>query len=435
MIDNELLYKAFTVLIKLTGFMKVGTDKKKNNFASRLIKIIITKHLNLMNKKLVLYIFAAMVFAGCKNNTVHISGTLVNPVAENYIFLDELRSNELKTVDSVKVSKDGTFDFKREVKLPSFYLLKINERNFLTMLLEPGEKISLNAYYDSLNYPVSVSGSKGSESMAEYNRTLRKTINKLTGLSRIYKENSDNPQLPVIMESLDSMAQSYLNEINSYTKNYIDENIKSLVSLVALYQQVAPNVYVLNPSKDLKYFVKVDSSLSALYPEYEPVTSLHKQVQELIAGSKGETAVSPASAAGAEAPEISLPNPEGDTIKLSSTRGSVVLLDFWASWCAPCRQENPNLVNAYNLYHKKGFQIYQVSLDKTREGWIKGIEDDQLGKWIHVSDVQYWNSIVVPLYKIESIPINFLLDKQGKIIASNLRGEQLQTKLAELFNK
>ena len=136
---------------------------------------------------------------------------------------------------------------------------------------------------------------------------------------------------------------------------------------------------------------------------------------------------------GAEAPEIILPTPEGDTIKLSSTRGSVVLLDFWASWCAPCRQENPNLVKAYNQYHRKGFQIYQVSLDKTREAWMKGIEDDQLGKWIHVSDIQYWNSKVVQLYKIESIPSNFLLDKEGRIIATNLRGEALQTKLAELF--
>jgi len=388
-----------------------------------------------MNKKLVLYIFAAIVLAGCKNDTAHISGTLVNPVTGNYIYLDELKSNELKTVDSVKVAQNGTFNFKREVKLPSFYLLKINKQNFLTMLLGPGEKISLNAYYDSLNYPISVTGSKGSESMADYNRNLRKTIDKLTGLSRTYRANSDNPQLPAIMDSLDSMAQTYLNEINSYTKNYIDENIKSLVSLVALYQQVAPNVYVLNPSKDLKYFVKVDSSLSILYPEYEPVTSLHKQVQELISSTKGETAASPVSRAGAEAPEISLPTPGGDTIKLSSTRGSVVLLDFWASWCAPCRQENPNLVNAYNLYHKKGFQIYQVSLDKTKEAWIKGIQDDQLGKWIQVSDVKYWNSIVVPLYKIESIPFNFLLDKEGRIIASNLRGEQLQTKLAELFNK
>ena len=118
--------------------------------------------------------------AGCKNNSAQISGTLINPVAGEYIFLDELKSNELTTVDSILVSDDGTFNFKRKIKSPSFYLLKINENNFLTMLLEPGEKINLNAYFDSLNYPQSVTGSKGTELMVEYNQTLRKTINKLT---------------------------------------------------------------------------------------------------------------------------------------------------------------------------------------------------------------------------------------------------------------
>ena len=388
-----------------------------------------------MNKKLFLYLYAAMLIAGCKNNTVRISGTLSNPVNGEYIFLDELKSNELKPVDSIKISDKGTFNFKQEVKLPSFYLLKFNDNNFLTMLVEPGERIILNAHHDSLNYPVSVSGSKGTGLMAEYNKNLRKTINKLSALNKIYNQNVDSTKLPAVMHSLDSTAQNYLNEINTYTKRYINNNINSLVSLVALYQQVAPNVYVLSPAKDIKYFVKVDSSMFKLYPEYEPVITLHEQVKELVAGMQGKSEIATASGQGTEAPEISLPTPKGDTIKLSSTRGSVVLLDFWASWCSPCRQESPNLVKAYNLYHKKGFQIYQVSLDKTRDAWIKGIQDDQLEKWIHVSDIKYWNSVVVPIYKIESIPFNFLLDKDGRIIASNLRGEKLQVKLAELFNK
>lgn len=188
----------------------------------------------------------------------------------------------------------------------------------------------------------------------------------------------------------------------------------------------------MNPSKDMKYFLKVDSSMFSMYPTYDPVAGLHEQVKEIAAKMKG-TAAGPSEVSGTLAPDISLPTPEGDTVKLSSTRGSVVLLDFWASWCTPCRKENPNLVNAYNTYHRRGFQIYQVSLDKTREAWMKGIEDDHLEKWIHVSDVKYWNSLVVPLYKIESIPTNYLLDKEGHIIASNLRGEKLQTKLAELL--
>ena len=386
-----------------------------------------------MNKKFFFYLFIVLVSSGCKNNIVKISGTLVNPLKGAYLYLDELKSDQLKPVDSVLITDEGTFSFKREVIQPSFYLLKSTNNNFLTLLLEPGDKITIKAYNDSLNYPISLTGSKGSELMAEYNKTLQVTIKKLTGLNTIYNQNSENPDLPKIIESLDSLAQVYLGEINIYTKKYIDENLKSLVSLVALYQQVAPSVYVLNPTKDLKYFEKVDSSMFSMYPEYEPVKSLHEQVKELTARMSGEASASPASAAGVVAPEIALPTPEGDTIRLSSTRGSVVLLDFWASWCAPCRKENPNLVNVYNIYHKKGFQIYQVSLDKTKEAWVKGIQDDHLEKWIHVSDVQYWNSIVVPLYKVESIPCNYLLDKEGRIIASNLRGEQLQTKLAEIF--
>ena len=377
--------------------------------------------------------FAAIAVFSCKNSTVRISGSLSDAVSGEYVYLDELKSDELVSVDSVSLSDDGQFNLKTEVKRPSFYLLKLNNNNFLTMLVEPGQEIFINASHDSLSYPVSVEGSEGTIQMAEYNKNLRKTLNRLMSLNRVYEENENKPGLPELMESLDSMAQGYLGEMNTYTKNYIDRNINSLVSLVALYQQVSPGVYILEQTRDWRYFVKVDSALFRLYPDYEPVITLHEQVGELVAG----LGLKPAglAEAGAEAPEISLSTPAGDTISLSSTRGSVVLLDFWAAWCQPCRKENPNLVKAYDLYHNKGFQIYQVSLDQTKAAWVKGIEDDQLGRWIHVSDLQYWNSSVVPIYKIESIPSNYLLDKDGRIIATNLRGERLQQKLAELFGK
>jgi peroxiredoxin len=387
-----------------------------------------------MIKKFYLFLITSVILFGCKSNKAEISGTLMKHKPGTYIYLEELQPEQLTKVDSVLVSAEGTFKLEREVSNPSFYLLKLSESNFLTMLLEPGDKISMNTYYDSLSYPVSLKGSEGTELMVEYNIILRGAIKKFSALNSIYMDNMNNPELPKVIESLDSMAQTYLNDINTYTKNYIDNNLTSLVSLVALYQQIAPNVYVMNPNQDLKYFIKVDSSLSKSYPENALVSSLHEQIQEMAASIESQSAETAAAGEGSEAPEISLPTPEGDTIRLSSTRGSVVLLDFWASWCLPCRKENPNLVKAYNLYSKKGFQIYQVSLDKTKEAWIRGIKDDQLNKWIHVSDVKYWNSVVVPLYKIESIPANYLLDKNGRIIASNLRGEQLEKKLAEILD-
>ena len=388
-----------------------------------------------MNKKLLLFFIAGLTISGCKNNINEINGKLINSLKGDYIILDELMSNELLSVDSVPVADDGTFSIRREIGFPSFYLLKTSDSNFLTMLLEPGEKLEITAHRDSLNYPVSLSGSKGTELMASYNIKLRETIDRLSALRNIYMENLDKPELPLVMERLDSMAQGYLSEINMFTRKYIDDNISSLVSLVALYAQVAPGEYILSPQNDLEYYVKVDSSMWSLYPDYEPVRSLHDQVADLVAlvREQGDPGLLPAG--GLEAPEIALPGPQGDTIRLSSTRGSVVLLDIWAAWCGPCRRENPNLVKAYDLYHNSGFEIYQVSIDTTREAWMKGIEEDKLGKWIHVSDLKYWNSVVVPLYNIESIPANFLLDRDGKIIASNLRGEMLHQKLAEIFRQ
>jgi thiol-disulfide isomerase/thioredoxin len=374
-----------------------------------------------------------LAVTGCKNNTIVINGKLEGPASGKYILLDELKADDLVTVDSVLISDDGLFSLERKLEHPAFYLLKTDNTNFLTLLLEPGQLIELSSHVDSLNYPRSLTGSEGSLSMLTYNRRLLTTINELKALNEVYMQNLDTPELSRVMESLDTMAQKYLNDINDYTKKYIDENLSSLVSLVALYQQVAPGEYIMNPERDLEYFIKVDSSLFRLYPDYAPVISLHEQVAQLRSTIAAQQGLAPGAAGNMIAPDIALPNPEGDTISLSSLRGSVVLLDIWAAWCPPCRAENPNLVKAFNKYSGKGFTIYQVSLDKTRDAWLDGISTDKLDKWIHVSDLNYWNSVVVPMLGIESIPANFLIDREGKIIDTNLRGERLEQRLAEIF--
>ncbi len=384
-----------------------------------------------MNRKLFFALSAAIALTACQKKTVEITGTLEKPLSGQYLYLSELKADDIVAYDSVLITEEGTFNFKVNIKNPAFCLLTINQRNFMTMLLEPGDKISMTAPFDSLNSPSDFQGSPGTELLITYNNKLKKTIDNIMALNKIYVKRVNQPGLPELIDSLDNASQSYLADINAYTKRFIDDNPSSLASLMALYQQVAPDVYVLNPVTDIEYFRKVNESLSALYPENDHVIKLQEQV--MVYNENQKYAVDDFYGTGGVAPELTLPSPQGDTISLSSTRGSVVLLDFWASWCAPCREENPNLVKAWERFHNKGFEIFQVSLDKTKEAWMKGIEDDKLGKWIHVSDLKYWNSSVVPLYRIETIPANFLLDAEGNIISSNLRGDELIQKLEVLF--
>ena len=134
-----------------------------------------------------------------------------------------------------------------------------------------------------------------------------------------------------------------------------------------------------------------------------------------------------------EAPEIEMTDRDGNIRKLSSLRGKVVLIDFWASWCRPCRMENPNVVRLYRLYHFKGFEVFSVSLDNNRDAWLKAIEDDHLTWPNHVSDLRGWSSAAGRLYGIQSIPATVLIDRNGKVLARNLRGQDLENKLKEIF--
>lgn len=387
-----------------------------------------------MIRKITTLFFIALIFTGCENNKFSVSGELDGAEPGSYIYLDKLGGTNLEPFDSVMIADDGKFSFSGEIEYPEFFLLKISESNFLTTLIEPGDDMTLKADADSLSFTAEIQGSPGTSKMIEYDLRLEQAMNELQELGEIYQANIDSPELDQMMTDLDARAQTILNDMNQYTKDFIDENTESLVSLIALYKQIAPQVYVLNIQEDLDYYKLVDSTLSELYPESEPVKTLHNQLETVTSSMDSSAGGANKGDIGTIAPDIELPSPEGNIIKLSSTRGQYVLLDFWAAWCGPCRSENPNLVEAYKKYNSDGFEIYQVSLDKTREAWLKGIEEDKLDDWIHVSDLKYWSSEVVPLYGIESIPANYLLDKEGRIIAENLRGEALEQKLSEIFD-
>jgi peroxiredoxin len=178
-------------------------------------------------------------------------------------------------------------------------------------------------------------------------------------------------------------------------------------------------------------FIKYGQMYAAQFPAE---TSVVAQIQNRMANLQAEVARMQVVAEGSVPPEINMPTPQGRNLKLSDLRGKVVLVDFWASWCRPCRMESPNLVKAYNKYKNKGFDIYSVSLDRpdAKDKWIKAIQDDGL-VWNHVSDLKFWQCEAAKAYGVSSIPATFLLDRDGRIIAKNLRGQALDAKLAEIF--
>jgi thiol-disulfide isomerase/thioredoxin len=177
----------------------------------------------------------------------------------------------------------------------------------------------------------------------------------------------------------------------------------------------------LDMTNDFAIIDKTESAMFKAYPENVFVQQYHQQVE-----------VERKTAIGATAPEIALADTEGKIRKLSSLKGKVVLIDFWASWCGPCRKENPNVVAMYKKYHDKGFEIYSVSLDKERSSWIAAIAKDNLAWPDHVSDLKYWKSAGAAAYGVTSIPFTVLVDKKGKIVAKKLRGEELESKVNEL---
>jgi len=385
-------------------------------------------------RKIFYLLIIALGITSCSSNknSFELSGKIENSAGEMLV-LKEMRTNSLEAVDSVKIGESGDFLLKSEIATPNFYILEKDPNNYITLILSQGENVKISADGSSMMTDYEIKGSKDSELLKDYTSKLLSVIEDLGNLSQIYRDSVQSPNIQTIMQDLDKQSEELGNDMRDFTISFIDDNPESLASLMALYQQLAPRQYILDPLTDIEYYEKVDESLNSLYPESEPVITLHSHVTDLKERKKAEEMRGGGINLGDVPPEISLPTPDGETLSLSSTRGKVVLLDFWAAWCSPCRQENPNLVSNYNKYKDKGFDIFQVSLDKDKASWVKGIEEDTLGAWKHVSDLKFWQSSVVPIYNIQSIPANYLLDKEGKVIGVNLRGPALGAKLEEVF--
>ncbi len=348
------------------------------------------------------------------------------------VTLIRLGASSNNNIDSTFIDANGEFELEGFTGMMEFFSLHTIDDEYITLLIEPGDNIYLTGKVFSLETTYMVEGSAHSEKIRELTRSLSNTIRVITQLGKTFNDSVHSPNFLKIKSELDRTYNEVVERQREFTFDFIRQNLNSMASLMSLYQQISPRHSLLDPITDYRYFSMVDSSLSILYPEAESVLNLHRQVVEISEQKRIENLAFERLGTGKPAPEIVLPSPDGDTIALSSLKGQYVLLDFWASWCQPCRQENPNLVKAYTKYHELGLEIFQVSLDRSKMAWLKAIKEDNLS-WIHASDLLMWNSVVVPVYNIQGIPMNFLLDPDGNIMDINLRGERLQDRLEAIF--
>lgn len=375
-----------------------------------------------------LIVFLVVISWQCASNKdFEVSGNITGAVNDT-LELQELVDNNMKSVKMLYTDENGQFSFTDTASNPRFLFLKLRS-NYISLLVLNGQKISLSADLSNFNQSFSITGSRECELIWDLNKEMQSAAIKLDSLATEY--GTIQEQNPETNDWFQEEYQKLLTEQKTFILDFIDNNYDSPASIVALSHKLGQQS-ILNSASDFNYFAKVDSSLHSQYPNSTMVRTLHnwvigQQQQRRIANAQNSSV-----GIGSTAPEIILSNPEGETISLSSLKGKYVLLDFWAGWCAPCRRENPNLVKAYNKYNDKGFEIYQVSLDKSRDEWLRAIKADNL-TWTQVSDLKFWGSPIAKLYYIKSIPANFLIDPYGKIVAQNLRGQALEEKLHEIY--
>lgn len=326
----------------------------------------------------------------------------------NNMIVNEVQGNKILPIDTIKIDAKGRYEIKLEMEQPMLYVVKFmpsqNETTY--WFVEPKKNVKLD--YEIDEYPV-LSGVKGSKNMEVY-KTFVEINRPIELLNRKYYSASGEDK-----KKIEEEFRNIYPQIQTSIKNHILENKNVLISafLVTCFDQEFADYFLV--------YEAVRDNLIAKYPNNLFVKNLDERVKKAVL-------------VGSMAPEIIMNSPNGEELKLSDLRGKVVLVDFWASWCGPCRRENPNVVRLYEKYKDKGFEIFSVSLDKDKNAWVKAIDDDNLKwKW-HVSDLKYWSSAAAKLYGISSIPSTVLVGKDGKIIAKNLRGYELEKKLQEIFN-
>jgi len=383
--------------------------------------------------KIIFALILTLALSACKNeDRIIIEG--VYPKGEGELLkLEMLNISETQFIDSTHVNKKGGFQFEFDLAGPELVLLQNEAGEYINMLAFPGDEIQLEIPQESFSEGYTVSGSDESEKIRLLAAQMRDTRWKLDSITDALNEMEDmeSPEAQVLINSYQQIF------IQQKRKNirFVVENLNSLSSIYALYQRVTPDIYLLSDLKDLQYFKIVADSARVKYPESTLVRSLAADVDNRVAQYNNRLALSKLSKN--KVSETGLINLEiedinGEMHSLEELKGKVILLNFWSSWNQESRNATRGLKSIYNQYHDRGFEIYSVALDNDRNTWRTAVDFEEY-PWINVSELTYPYSYSANLYNVKTIPTNFLIDREGNIVAKNIYGKVLATWLDNLL--
>jgi peroxiredoxin len=379
-------------------------------------------------KNIISILMILLLLSSCNKEVKKTDGYVINGTAKGiyngirvYLNTADERGNQIS--QDTAVVMDETFKFEGKIESPEVWFLSINNVNGFIPIMVENETIEVVIDKNDLKAS-KITGTKSNEALNEYNDGFNKLMDKRNDLNKRFGA-SMNSTDSIVKAKLSAEYENINHEISNYPYTFLETNNDNYFSL-----SIVENILKTNPT-DVDPVHKAFSNLDNELKNSLSGKNISNKINALKIQNERLTMLN----IGKEAPNFSAPNPDGKQLSLNEIKGKVTIIDFWASWCGPCRRENPNVVKVYEKYHDKGLEIISVSLDKPgqKEKWLKAIEDDKL-TWHHVSNLQYFQDPVAQQYNIQSIPATYILDADGKIVAKSLRGQALEDKIAEMLN-